>query len=187
MMNFFCSTGVWTQGLTIIRQALLLLEPLHQPFLGMFFFKIGSQGLFAWGWLWTAILLISASWVARITRVSYQCWHEFFFFGGTGVCTQCLCLLRSHLTIWVTFPVLFSFFHFSYFSGRDSHSAWICSVHVLPTYVSHLAATTPALLIEMRSHHFLAFWVRLSEMGVSLLSRVDRELQSSSQVAEITG
>jgi hypothetical protein len=33
-------------------------------------FKIGSPELFTWGWLQTAILLISASLVARITDVS---------------------------------------------------------------------------------------------------------------------
>jgi hypothetical protein len=36
--GFFCSTRVWTQGLH--------LEPLHQPFFGMTFFKIGSWQLF---------------------------------------------------------------------------------------------------------------------------------------------
>jgi hypothetical protein len=45
-------------------------------------FKIGSWELFAWGWLWTMILLIFASWVAGITGVSH--WHRltvgFFFF-----------------------------------------------------------------------------------------------------------
>jgi hypothetical protein len=61
----FCSTGVWTQGLH--------LEPLHQPFFVKRFFEIGSCELFIYlGWLQTAILLISASWVARITGVSHQ-------------------------------------------------------------------------------------------------------------------
>jgi hypothetical protein len=36
------------------------------PFLWWIFFKIGSHELFAWGWLWNTILLISASQVARI-------------------------------------------------------------------------------------------------------------------------
>jgi hypothetical protein len=43
------------------------LESLHQPFFVLGFFKIGSCKLFAWGWLWTSIPLIFASWVARIT------------------------------------------------------------------------------------------------------------------------
>jgi hypothetical protein len=32
------------------------------------------------GWLWTAILLISASWVAKIIWVSHQCPAHFFVF-----------------------------------------------------------------------------------------------------------
>jgi hypothetical protein len=36
-------------------------------------FKIGSQQLFCLGWLWTKILLISASWVASITDVNHRC------------------------------------------------------------------------------------------------------------------
>jgi hypothetical protein len=43
------------------------------------------------GWLWTKILLISASWVARITDLSHQHLAEFnqdfFFFGDTVVWT----------------------------------------------------------------------------------------------------
>jgi hypothetical protein len=35
------------------------------------FFEIVSHELFAQGWLRTMILLISASWIARITRTSY--------------------------------------------------------------------------------------------------------------------
>jgi hypothetical protein len=36
-------------------------------------FNIGSQELFAWGRLQTAILLISASQVAKIRGISYKC------------------------------------------------------------------------------------------------------------------
>jgi hypothetical protein len=43
------------------------------PFSVMGFFEIGSCELFVWGWLWTGILLISATWVTRITGVSH--WH----------------------------------------------------------------------------------------------------------------
>jgi hypothetical protein len=35
--------------------------------------KTRSLELFARGWLWTIILLISASWVGRITDMSHQC------------------------------------------------------------------------------------------------------------------
>jgi hypothetical protein len=74
-------------------------------------FKINFHKLFAWGWLRTVILLISASWEARITGMSHQhmaldlfnkqCQHihlyqvcqnaQFFFlffFGDTDVWTQ---------------------------------------------------------------------------------------------------
>jgi hypothetical protein len=34
-----CDTGVWTQGLTLAKQALLLLQPLHQPFFVMDIFS----------------------------------------------------------------------------------------------------------------------------------------------------
>jgi hypothetical protein len=62
---FFCGRGAWTQGLHF--------EPLHQPLFcdGCFPDRV-SQAI-CLGWLWTAILLLSASWVARITGVSHQC------------------------------------------------------------------------------------------------------------------
>jgi hypothetical protein len=63
---FFGGTGVWTQALTFARQTLELPEPLQKPFCVGFFDK-GHPKLFAWGWFWTIILLISVSWVARIT------------------------------------------------------------------------------------------------------------------------
>jgi hypothetical protein len=59
-----CSTGFWTQGLH--------LEPLYQPFFVRGFFKIRSPKLFVPGWLWTVILLLSASQVAKITDMSHQ-------------------------------------------------------------------------------------------------------------------
>jgi hypothetical protein len=55
--SFFCSTGVWTWGLH--------LEPLHQPFFMMGFFEIES-------WFQATILLMSASWVARIIGISHR-------------------------------------------------------------------------------------------------------------------
>jgi hypothetical protein len=65
LVPFFCDTGVWTQGLH--------LEPLQQSFFVKRFFETGSHKLFARGWLQTMILLISASWEARITDVSHWC------------------------------------------------------------------------------------------------------------------
>jgi hypothetical protein len=68
---FFCSTGAWTQGLH--------LESLHQPFLCIYliFFWQWILWTIYLGWLQTWILLISASWVARITGVGYQCPAEY--------------------------------------------------------------------------------------------------------------
>jgi hypothetical protein len=63
--SFFCSTGVWTQGLHLV--------PLHQPFFMIFFFEIGCSKPIFPGWLQTIVLLNSAPWVARITGVSYWC------------------------------------------------------------------------------------------------------------------
>jgi hypothetical protein len=58
---FSCSTRIWTQGLH--------LEPIPANFCDEFF-----RDKFLWticpGWLWPVILLISASWVARIIGVS---------------------------------------------------------------------------------------------------------------------
>jgi hypothetical protein len=48
-------------------------------FFVMGFFEIRSNILFAWGWLQTSVLLISASWVARIIGMSHQCPADFIF------------------------------------------------------------------------------------------------------------
>jgi hypothetical protein len=53
-----CGTRVWTQG--------LYLESLRQPIFVMGFFQDRVSQIICPGWLWTASLLISASWVARI-------------------------------------------------------------------------------------------------------------------------
>jgi hypothetical protein len=42
----FGCVGVWTQGITLARQALLTLKPLHQPFLALGIFEIGSCEVF---------------------------------------------------------------------------------------------------------------------------------------------
>jgi hypothetical protein len=52
-------TRVWTQGLH--------LEPLHQPFFMIFFFRDRVSQSICPGWLPVTVLLISASWVVRIT------------------------------------------------------------------------------------------------------------------------
>jgi hypothetical protein len=60
---YFCGTGIWTQELH--------LEQLYQPCFVMGFSETGSHGTICWVWLWTMILLISVSWVARITGRSH--------------------------------------------------------------------------------------------------------------------
>jgi hypothetical protein len=64
--------GFWTQGLTLARQAYYHLSHATFPFL-CWVFSRESHKLFFLGWLWTLILLISASQVARISGVSH--WH----------------------------------------------------------------------------------------------------------------
>jgi hypothetical protein len=66
----FCDAGVWTQ--------VLHLEPLHHLFCDGIFQDNVSQSI-CLGWLRTMILLISASWVVRITAVSDQI-PKFSFF-----------------------------------------------------------------------------------------------------------
>jgi hypothetical protein len=68
----------------IIALGSLPLKPLCQPFLVVvfFFYKIGSQELFAKGWLQTSILLIFVSRVARNTGVSHRCLATFLNLEG---------------------------------------------------------------------------------------------------------
>jgi hypothetical protein len=64
---FFFGPGAWTQGLPTLwttPPALLFVK-------GVFQDRISQTVCL--GWLWATILLISASWVARITGVSHQC------------------------------------------------------------------------------------------------------------------
>jgi hypothetical protein len=63
--SLFFSTGAWTQD--------LYLEPLQQSFFCNRVFQDRVLRIICPGWLRTAILLISASRVARITGVSH--WH----------------------------------------------------------------------------------------------------------------
>jgi hypothetical protein len=70
------------------------------PFFVIFFFcrcfvfsEKGSQELFAQGWLWTLILLISASWEARIIGMSHWCPASYFSNRG-------LCLLPGQPRLW---------------------------------------------------------------------------------------
>jgi hypothetical protein len=93
ILLLFCSSGDWTQGLTHAG---------HAPGLCLFLWYWGlKSGPTLWAtppalfddgffqdrvsrticpcWLWTMILLISASWVVRITGMSHCAWLVFCF------------------------------------------------------------------------------------------------------------
>jgi hypothetical protein len=79
LFYFVGSTGVWIQGLTLASQALLVLEPLHQPFSG--YFGDWVSRTICPGCTQTTSLPISASQVARIIGLNHQCMAcDFFFF-----------------------------------------------------------------------------------------------------------
>jgi hypothetical protein len=63
-ISIFYSAAVWTQGLH--------LEPLQPALLLWWCFRDRVSWSICLHWLWISILLISASWVARITDVSHQ-------------------------------------------------------------------------------------------------------------------
>jgi hypothetical protein len=67
----FFGTGDWTP--------VLHLEPLHQPFFCEGFFQDRVSQTICPHFLWTAILLLSASGVARIIGFSYRCPAGVFF------------------------------------------------------------------------------------------------------------
>jgi hypothetical protein len=62
---FFWGTGVWSQDLHF--------ESLHQPLYLWWVFQDRVSQTICLGWLRTVILLMSASWAARITGVSHCC------------------------------------------------------------------------------------------------------------------
>jgi hypothetical protein len=105
---FFCSTGVWTQGLH--------LEPLHQPFFVMRFFWHRVSQTICPCWFQTMILLISVSWVARITGVSHWRPDDFYLLITSKVkyLLRFICWLFVVLLLWVIF-MCFMFCKWSFF------------------------------------------------------------------------
>jgi hypothetical protein len=91
-LHFFCGTGAWTQGLH--------LEPLHQPYFCERFFRDKVLRTICLGWVQTMILLISVSWIARITGVICSCWYFLSNWNPMSV------LISSH------FPQRFSYSSF---------------------------------------------------------------------------
>jgi hypothetical protein len=146
---FFHCSGVWTQGLH--------LEPFHQSFFVMGFFRDRVLQTICLGWLQTVILLISASLVARITDRTHQHPAENFYFktilifrhssfGITGFSH----LLDRHYTIWSTSPLLLCFV----FQG----GSWVYpqTVILLPR-ASHVVG-----MAAMPYHTQLINWDRVS-------------------------
>jgi hypothetical protein len=71
------------------------------------------------GWLWTVILLISGSWVARITGVSYQCWAMFNLLRTCK--SQAVCTAGHHFT-FLPAVTRFQFLHI--LSGTCHFLVW---------------------------------------------------------------
>jgi hypothetical protein len=103
---YFCSAGVWTQGLH--------LEPQHHqaPLFCAGFFRDRVLQTIWLGWLRTTVLLISVSWVARITGVShwFPATHKPLTFIKVIKIT---CRAGTVCDVWVSF-------HFSIYTSKYS-------------------------------------------------------------------
>jgi hypothetical protein len=108
---FFKSFSYWD-----LNWGLHLEPPRQLPFFVMGFFEIGSCELFAPGWPKAEILLISATWVVRITSVSH--WplaikHNYFIAGNCNIGNPCS--LKFLLFLCYFSPMLPCFFIWSWF------------------------------------------------------------------------
>jgi hypothetical protein len=90
MMFFFVVLGFKVRAYTSSHST--------SPFFVMGIFEIGSCELFAQGWLPTVILQMSASWVARITGVSYQHPARIIIY---------ISMLRKHLQLHVCYSTIY--------------------------------------------------------------------------------
>jgi hypothetical protein len=95
--------GVGTQGLMLARQVFYHWSHLTSPFLCWAFWDGVSQTqTICLGWLWTSVLLTSASWVARVTDVS--CWYQLLF------SFRCICYVilthRCNVFQYFSLPVI---------------------------------------------------------------------------------
>jgi hypothetical protein len=80
-LGFFAVLGLELMAFTLSHSA--------SPFCDRYFWDRVSQTI-CLGWLWTAILLISAYWVARITGVSHRC-------------LACCCFFNNFIKIKLTY------------------------------------------------------------------------------------
>jgi hypothetical protein len=91
----FDSTGIWTQGPELARQALYYLSHGSMPVLLLLVcFRIGSHAFLFDLWPWFSCL---SSWVARITGVSHHGQRETPFLLWNGNNTFCSPPLFQHL------------------------------------------------------------------------------------------
>jgi hypothetical protein len=93
--------------------ATLPLEPLHQPFLVLGIFEIGSHELFAWVGFKLPSSWSLPTWVARIIGVSHWCPGLDFFYFKDNSCLFFWELgleLRAYTLIHSTSPFLWFFF-----------------------------------------------------------------------------
>jgi hypothetical protein len=71
LVSFLVVLGFEIRVSCLLDRCFYCLSHSTSPFFVMDFSKIGFLELFPQGWLWTVILLIPASWVARITGVNH--------------------------------------------------------------------------------------------------------------------
>jgi hypothetical protein len=125
------------------------------PVLWWVFFKIESRELFCLGWFWTTVLLISASWVARITGVSCWCLAKLYFLPPNPFLPKLssLCFVHSIVlsAIWYTIIYLLS----SYLSFSFLLISHQCNINSMRTriLVYFVCSYIPSL-------HFINFnWI----------------------------
>jgi hypothetical protein len=74
-----CRTGVWTESVILAGQVFLPPEAVLQPLFSNQCFEVETYEQFGWCWLWSTLLLISASWVPKITEMRHWDWDLFVF------------------------------------------------------------------------------------------------------------
>jgi hypothetical protein len=79
-LQIFVTLHFFDLRASLLLGTLSIIEPLCQPFFVLDIFDTGSHKLFAMGWPPSEILLMSASWIARIIDVSHWCSRAWVMF-----------------------------------------------------------------------------------------------------------